>query len=91
MFEIDYTDEGQVPLLAWTAMLTAQGATLAKLDSLPMDQRTTENALARVHWFVESPWRDLPQMLLHEEQAMRVLVQMLDWLVFQYRDQMSNR
>ena len=55
------------------ALLLAVAATIAELDEVPHERRTTENVLRRIEWWIENPYRDLPSMLLDEEVDLRAL------------------
>ena len=62
----------QIPVQSATALLVAVAATLAEAD-----EQTSEAFLARVEWWLENPYENLPTLLLHEEEALRTLVQIL--------------
>lgn len=86
--EREHGDYLTIPV--WSALLSAVAATIAELDSVRPEDRTTANALARIHWFLENPSRDMPVLVLSEEELLQAILDMFRESVDWYQDQMSN-
>ena len=74
---------------SWTAFLVAIAGAVAEIDRLPPESRTTQHVLERLHWFVDNPYENIPAMMIHEEQVLKLILQMFDAAVQRFRNAQS--
>ena len=83
--------QGHLTIPSWSAMLTAVGATIAHLDDLPHEHRTSGHFLASVHYLLDDPSTNMPSLVQKDERAILAIEAMLHLAVNGYRDLKSSR